>query len=238
MSGFVVAIDGKAGSGKSTTAKGVARRLNFFYLDTGAMYRAFTLKYMRAQRSKEKSNIVNLNQQNKIDLKLVGELLENTNIELLKADDNLKVLLDGEDVSEEIRSPEVNKLVSPISAIKEVREFMVKRQREIAQDKKIVCEGRDMTTVVFPNAQVKIFMDADLKVRAERRRKELEEKGINLSLEESLNNLKYRDDYDSSREHSPLKIADDAIIIDTTNLTIDDEITLVEKIVRERLKNS
>jgi len=226
MSGFVVAIDGKAGSGKSTTAKGVAKRLNFFYLDTGAMYRAFTLKYIRAGGKKE------------VDLKLIENLLARTEIELIEHNHNLKILLDGVDVSMEIRTPEVNEMVSPISAIKEVREWMVEKQRKIAQGKNIVCEGRDMATVVFPEAQVKIFMDADLPTRAERRRKELQEKGIKISFEESLNNLKYRDDYDSSREHSPLKKADDAIVIDTTNLTIEQEIELVEKIVQKRLKSN
>ncbi len=235
MAGFIVAIDGKAGSGKSTTAKGVAKRLNFFYLDTGAMYRAFTLKYLNTKKTKTNA-VVQLIEQDAIDLKLVATLLKNTTIELIKEDNELKVLLDGVDVSKEIRSPEVNNLVSPISAIKEVREWMVKRQREIAQGKNIVCEGRDMTTVVFPEAQVKIFMDADLSIRAERRRQELLKKGMNIEFEESLNNLKYRDDYDSTRQHSPLKIADDAIIIDTTNLTIEQEIDLVERIVREKLR--
>jgi len=224
MSGFVVAIDGKAGSGKSTTAKGVAKRLNFFYLDTGAMYRAFTLKYINAGGSKN------------IDLELIKNLINHTEIELIQKNSELQVYLDGVDVSKEIRTPGVNELVSPISAIKEVRDWMVKKQREIAKNKNIVCEGRDMATVVFPEAQVKIFMDADLSTRAERRRKELQEKGVKISFEESLNNLKYRDDYDSSREHSPLKKTDDAIVIDTTNLTIEQEIELVEKIVRERLK--
>ncbi|MEO0095979.1 MAG: (d)CMP kinase [candidate division WOR-3 bacterium] len=228
MAGFIVAIDGKAGSGKSTTAKGVAKKLQFFYLDTGAMYRAFTLKYLRAKKGRNDD----------IDLNLIARLLKNTTIELIKQNDDLKVFLDGEDVSKEIRSPEVNDLVSPISAIKEIRDWMVKRQREIAQGKNIVCEGRDMATVVFPDAQVKIFMDADLPTRAERRRKELQEKGIKISFEESLNNLKYRDDYDSSREHSPLRKADDAIVIDTTNLTIEQEIELVERIVREKLKTT
>ncbi len=225
MSGFVVAIDGKAGSGKSTTAKGVAKRLGFFYLDTGAMYRAFTLKYIKAGGNKN------------IDLELITNLLTHTEIELIQKNSELQIYLDGVDVSNEIRTPEVNELVSPISAIKEVRDWMVRKQQEIAKGKNIVCEGRDMATVVFPEAQVKIFMDADLSTRAERRRKELQEKGIKISFEESLDNLKYRDDYDSSREHSPLKKADDAIVIDTTNLTIEQEIELVEKIVRERLED-
>jgi cytidylate kinase len=225
MTGFVVAIDGNAGSGKSTTAKGVARRLNFFYLDTGAMYRAFTLKYIRTGGKKE------------VDLKLIKNLLASTEVELIEHNHNLKILLDGIDVSKEIRTPEVNEMVSPISAIKEVREWMVEKQQKIAQGKNIVCEGRDMATVVFPDAQIKIFMDAELSVRAERRRKELLEKGMEITLEESLKNLKYRDEYDSSREHSPLKKADDAIVIDTTNLTIEQEIDVVEKIVRGKLKN-
>jgi|UniRef100_A0A7C4TH99 cytidylate kinase len=225
MSGFIVAIDGKAGSGKSTTAKGVAKRLNFFYLDTGAMYRAFTLKYIKAGGRDE------------IDHDLVKELLAKTDIDLIQKNHDLQVILDGVDVSEEIRTPEVNNLVSPISAIKEVRDWMVKRQREIAKDKNIVCEGRDMTTVVFPEAQVKIFMDADLQVRAERRRRELLEKGISISFEEALNNLKYRDEYDSNRAHSPLRKTDDSILIDTTNLTIEEEIELVERIVHEKLKS-
>ncbi len=228
MAGFIVAIDGKAGSGKSTTAKGVAKRLNFFYLDTGAMYRAFTLKYLRTKKGRSED----------IDLRLIVELLKNTAIDLIKQEDDLKIMLDGEDVSKEIRSPEVNEFVSPISAIKEVRDWMVEKQRKIAQGKNIVCEGRDMTTVVFPEAQVKIFMDADLSVRAERRRRELLEKGMKIEFEESLNNLKYRDDYDSKREHSPLKKADDAIVIDTTNLTIEQEIDLVESIVKEKLKST
>ncbi|MEO0137973.1 MAG: (d)CMP kinase [candidate division WOR-3 bacterium] len=232
MANFVVAIDGKAGSGKSTTARGLAKKLNFFYLDTGAMYRAFTLKYLRFQKAAGKSweNV-------RLDMELIKQLLTNTRLELIKDDGELKVLLDGEDVSKEIRSPEVNQLVSPISAIKEVRAWMVAKQREIARDKNIVCEGRDMTTVVFPEAQVKIFMDADLAVRAERRRKELLEKGINISFEESLENLRYRDEYDSSREHSPLRKATDAILVDTTNLTIEQQIELVENIVKEKLKS-
>ncbi len=224
MKGFVVAIDGKAGSGKSTTARGVAKKLNFFYLDTGAMYRAFTLKYM-----------LNTRNYKNIDIKLVNKLLKNTKIELIKDDDDLKIMLDGKDVSREIRSPLINNLVSQISAIKRVREWMVKRQRGIARGKNIVCEGRDMTTVVFPKAQVKIFMDADLKTRAKRRRKELNEKNIRVNMTEIINNLKFRDTFDSTRKHSPLKRTNDAIFIDTTNLTIEEEIALVEKIVRNRL---
>jgi len=223
MPGFVVAIDGKAGSGKSTTAKGVAKKLGFFYLDTGAMYRALTLKYIQTEGN------------HNIDFDIINRLLRNTTIELIPVGNSTKILLDGTDVSKEIRTPEINELVSPISAIKEVREWMVERQREIAKNRNIVCEGRDMATVVFPDAPIKIFMDASIEVRAQRRQKELKESGIDISFEEILSNLGFRDEYDSSREHSPLKKAEDAIVIDTTNLTIEQEIDLAEKIVREKL---
>lgn len=223
MTEFVVAIDGRAGSGKSTTAKAVAKRLNFLYLDTGAMYRAFTLKYLETGGDE------------RIDLRLIHNLLKNTTIDLVKDNDDLKVILDGRDVSQEIRVPGVNSLVSQISAIKMVRKWMVKKQRAIARGKNIICEGRDMTTVVFPFAQVKIYMDADLAIRAERRQKELTEDNIKIEFDEIIENLKFRDEYDSTRKYSPLKKAADAIVINTTNLTIEEEISLVEKIVRERL---
>ncbi|MGQ9535117.1 MAG: (d)CMP kinase [bacterium] len=226
MPNFIVAIDGKAGSGKSTTAKGVAQRLNFFYLDTGSMYRAFTLKYL-----------LNTRNYRKIDKKLVSKLLKNTKIELTKDCDDPKVILDGKDVTQEIRTPLINNLVSQIAAIKEVRDWMVKKQRAIARGKNIICEGRDTTTVVFPQAQIKIFMDADLKIRAKRRKKELEGENIKVNLTEIMRNLEFRDHFDSTRKHSPLMKTNDAIFIDTTNLTIEEEIELVEKIVRNKLRN-
>lgn len=225
MAQFVVAIDGYAGSGKSTTAKAVAQRLNFLYLDTGAMYRAFTYKYLKRVGAE------------KIDPAVVKELLRDTRIDLVSRGDQTRVILDGQDVSREIRTPQVNSFVSPIAAVPEIREYMVKRQREIAADQKVVCEGRDITSVVFPNAQVKIYMDADLKTRALRRQKELMEKGIGVTLDDVMNNLKFRDDYDSGRQHSPLRRTADSILVDTTNLTIEEEIDLVEKIVREKINS-
>lgn len=225
MAKFVVAIDGGAGSGKSTTAKGVAQSLDFFYLDTGAMYRAFTLKYLRVTSDAEK-----------IDLKLIGELLKDTLIDLRQDGVRTSVFLDGEDVSTAIRTPQVSNFVSQISAIPEVRKWMVAKQREVAQGKHVVCEGRDIGTVVFPDAQVKIFMQADLRERAERRLKELTDKELKADLDQVLENLKFRDTYDSERVHSPLKRAEDAIVVDTTNLTIEEEIEVVKKIVVERLQ--
>lgn len=223
---FVVAIDGGAGSGKSTTAKAVAERLNFFYLDTGAMYRAVTLKYLQCG-----GNIKN------IDMLLIEKIIKKTTIDLRREDRKTHVYLDEKDVTLEIRKPAVNNLVSPISALAKVRIWMVDKQREVAKGRDIVCEGRDIGTVVFPQAQVKIFMQADLKVRARRRIKELAEKNINVTFDEVLGNLKFRDDFDSRRAYSPLKKAQDAIVVDTTHLTIDQEIDIVEKLVRERLEN-
>jgi cytidylate kinase len=223
MASFVVAIDGYAGSGKSTTAKAVAERLKFLYLDTGAMYRAFTLKYLRVKDTGE------------IDPGVVKGLLQDTRIDLVPRGDETKVMLDGRDVSREIRTPRINDFVSQIAAVPEIREFLVKRQREIAADHRIVCEGRDITTVVFPDAQVKIYMNADLKTRGRRRQKELQGKGIDVTLEDVVNNLKFRDDFDSGRAHSPLRQAEDSILVDTTDMTIEQEIDLVEKIVREKL---
>lgn len=222
MPGFVVAIDGYAGSGKSTTARAAADRLGFLYLDTGAMYRAFTLRYLERGGGEP------------LDLTLIKRLLKEINIDLIWLENQLRVMVDGRDVSSLIRSPAVNNLVSQISAVPEIREYMVRRQREIAQDKNVVCEGRDITTVVFPDAAVKIYMDADLQTRAQRRQKELQEKGIEVTLEDVMRNLKFRDDFDSHRPHSPLRRAADSILLDTTNLTIEEEIERVVEIVKKK----
>jgi cytidylate kinase len=225
MAKFVVAIDGGAGSGKSTTAKAVAKRLKFFYLDTGAMYRAATLKYLRCGGSTDN-----------IDTVLVREIIKHTVINLRQEGSKILVFLDNKDVTLEIRTTPVNNFVSPISALPEIREWMVQKQREVAVSKNVICEGRDIGTVVFPDAQVKIYMQADLKIRAQRRQKELDEKNIEADFNKVVENLKFRDKYDSNRVHSPLKKAEDAIILDTTDITIEQEVDFVEKIVREKLK--
>lgn len=225
MAKFVVAIDGGAGSGKSTTAKAVAKRLKFFYLDTGAMYRAATLKYLWCGGSTDN-----------IDTALVREIIKHTAIDLRQEGSKILVFLDNKDVTLEIRTTPVNNFVSPISALPEIREWMVQKQREVAVSKNVICEGRDIGTVVFPDAQVKIYMQADLKIRAQRRQKELDEKNIEADFNKVVENLKFRDKYDSNRVHSPLKKAEDAIILDTTDITIEQEVDFVEKIVREKLK--
>ncbi len=227
MTTFVVAIDGGAGSGKSTTARGVAQRLHFFYLDTGAMYRAFTLKYLQYRASEHISATV--------DIDIVNILLKETVIDLRQENFESHVYLDGNDVTVDIRTPRVSSFVSQVSAIPEVRRWMVQRQRELAVGKNVVCEGRDIGTIVFPDAQVKIFITADLQVRAQRRQKELAEQHGESYFEDVLKNLQFRDEYDSTRTHSPLKKARDAIVVDTTHLTIEEEIATVEKIVKENL---
>ncbi|MCS7249390.1 MAG: (d)CMP kinase [candidate division WOR-3 bacterium] len=215
---FIVAIDGYAGSGKSTIAKEVAKRLNFFYLDTGAMYRAITYKIIKER----------INYQNEEELK---RLLKNIKINFKEEKGKIRVYLDSEDVTEKIREPEVEKLVSPISAIKIVREKLVKLQRNIARQKNIIAEGRDITSVVFPKADVKIFVDCQLKERAKRRFKEAKEKGYKIKFREVLKNLIIRDKIDQGRKYSPLRKTADSIYLDTTNLTIEEEVDLVKSLI-------
>jgi cytidylate kinase len=213
--GIIIAIDGPAGSGKSTTAKEVAKRLGFLYVDTGSMYRAVTLAAIRNKvtPSNEKE-VVNIAKQSVIDFKLnAGEV---------------STFLNGEDVSEEIRSSKVSKFVSPISAIPGVREVLVEQQRKIGSKNDVVMEGRDIGTFVFPDADFKFYLDADIKERTKRRSKDYRRVGQSLELSEIERELRERDRIDSSRAYSPLKKANDAIVIDTTNLRFEDQ---VEKII-------
>lgn len=216
MKRIIIVIDGPAGSGKSTTARLVAQKLGYIYIDTGAMYRALTLKVINSGIDPN-------------DEKSVAQLAENTRIELLYENGNLKVMLDGNDVTEKIRTPEVTSFVSIVSAHPKVREAMVKKQQELGKDGGVVMDGRDIGTVVFPNAHLKIFMTADIKERARRRQKELEAQGFKIDLEKLIYEIEERDKFDSSREVGPLKKADDAIEIDTTNLTIDEQVDFVLK---------
>lgn len=211
---IIIAIDGPAGSGKSTTARLVAQRLGFIYVDTGAMYRAVTLAWLR----EEKPEIdIFLNNLPDISLSRDPETQEQ------------KTLLDGVDVSNAIRTSEVTEQVSYISSLKKVREKMVSLQRNIGIDHNVVMDGRDIGTAVFPNADVKIFMIADLKKRASRRLEEIQSKGIHQvpSLDELIQQMKDRDTFDSSREIDPLKMADDALLLDTSNLSIEDQATFI-----------
>lgn len=216
MRKIIIAIDGPAGSGKSTTARLVAQKLGYTYIDTGAMYRALTLKVIESN--------VDPNDEDSI-----VKLAENTKIELIYENGNLKVILDERDVSDKIRTPEVTSLVSIVSAHPKVRDIMVKKQRELGKDGGVVIDGRDIGTVVFPNADLKIFMTADVKERAKRRQKELRSQGFKIEIEKLIKEIEERDELDSNREIAPLKKADDAIEIDTTNLTIEEQVELVLK---------
>ena len=202
---MIIAVDGPAGSGKSTISKLLAKELGLVYLDTGAMYRLFTLKMLKENISFSDSDKIN-------------ELLENLNINI----ENDRFYLDEKDVSEEIRKTDVAANVSKTAAIKEVREKMVNLQREFSKSKNVILDGRDIGTVVFPEADIKIFLVADAKERAERRFKELHEKGENISLDNIYENILKRDRLDSTRENSPLKKANDAIEVDTTGKNIEE----------------
>jgi cytidylate kinase len=204
---IVVAIDGYSSCGKSTLAKALAKKLHFIYVDSGAMYRAVTLYFIR----------------NETDLKnhdLIIDALEHIDLNFHSRDYQSH----GEEVSEEIRQMPVSENVSPISAIKEVRQQMVKEQQKMGKSKNIIMDGRDIGTTVFPNAHVKFFMTADPKIRAERRFNELSAKGENVSLEEIFENIAHRDFQDTTRQESPLIRAEDAIILDNTNLTEEEQL--------------
>ena len=202
---MIIAVDGPAGSGKSTISKLLAKELGLVYVDTGAMYRLFTLKML-------KENILFS------DSDKINELLENLNINI----ENDRFYLDEKDVSEEIRKTDVAENVSKTAAIKEVREKMVNLQREFSKSKNVILDGRDIGTVVFPEADIKIFLVADPRERAERRFKELKAKGENISLDSIYENILKRDKLDSTRENSPLKKANDAIEVDTTGKNIEE----------------
>ena len=214
---LIVAIDGPAGAGKSTVAKRLAKELGYTYMDTGAMYRAFAWKV--------KQGAIDLE-----DEKKLREVLRRTNVELSEREGNLKVLLDGRDVSSEIRSPELSQWASKISALGPVRERMVELQRAMGARGGMVVEGRDIGTVVFPQAEVKIFLTAGPEERAKRRFAELEGQGKQVSLDETMEEMKQRDRRDQKRALAPLRRAEDAVAIDSTTHSVDE---VMERIMQE-----
>ena len=219
---MIIAIDGPAGSGKSTIAKLVAKDMGLVYLDTGAMYRIVTLKALNA-------GILGNDGLN--ELEKIKKLLDNLNIDIKENG----FYLDNVDVSEEIRKPIVSENVSDVAAIREVREKMVDLQRKFSESKNVVLDGRDIGTVVFPNADLKIFLIADAKERAKRRYKELVEKGENVEIEEIYENILKRDKIDSTRKESPLKKAEDAIEVDTTSKNIEEVKNEILRMINENI---
>lgn len=212
---LIIAIDGPSGSGKSTIAKYLAEKLNAVYIDTGAMYRAITYLALR-------QGIVT-------NIEAVIEMTKQLDISLKYENGTIRIFVNDEEVTEHIRTKEVNAKVSDISTIPEVRKELVKIQRKLGATSTVVAEGRDITTVVFPNADLKIFLTASLDVRAKRRLKEFLEKGIEVSLADVRDNLATRDRIDSGRKDSPLTKADDAVEIDSTSMTIKDELEFLLK---------
>ncbi|ATW24104.1 (d)CMP kinase [Candidatus Formimonas warabiya] len=215
MAKKTIAIDGPAGAGKSTVARLVAKRLNYLYIDTGAMYRAITYKVMQQKIPLD-------------DHHALTELAQNTNIKLINRNGRNLVFCDEHDVTEQIRDPEVSRNVSLVSLVPGVRQKMVQLQREMARDGGVVMDGRDICTVVLPDADCKIFLTASVEERAWRRRKEFEVKGYPISWESVKEDIMQRDLLDSQRAVSPLVKSPDAYLIDTTGLTID---TVIKRIL-------
>lgn len=217
---FVIAIDGPAGAGKGTITKQLAEKLGFINIDTGAMFRCVTLNMLQKKIGME-------------DETGIQKLLEKIEINMKE---NGTIFLNGKEVTKEIRENEVNNLVSPVSVIPKVREKLLELQRKMAEGKNVIMEGRDIGTVVFPNADLKIYLDATPEERAKRRVKQNEEKGIICSYEEVLQGIMDRDKRDSSREVAPLKRAQDAIYIDSSDMSIKEVVVRIMELVEEKRK--
>lgn len=222
MQKIIIAIDGWSSCGKSTLAKQLAKKLNYTYIDSGAMYRAITLYFLR-------------NHLDWTDIKDVYNALLQIHLEFIHNTETgySDMWLNGEDVEYVIRDLVVAEKVSEVAAIKEIRDFAVSQQRRMGDKKSIVMDGRDIGTVVFPNAALKIFMTADHKVRIKRRFKEMHEKNPNVTIEEVRHNLETRDYIDSHRAASPLRQAEDAVVLDNTNLTIEEQLNIALQWVKE-----
>ena len=223
MSKITIAIDGYSACGKSTTAKAVARALNYVYVDSGAMYRAVTYYFIEQNIDLDKPQEI-------------SQALDKINIRfVLDANDQPVTMLNGANVEEDIRGMLVSGKVSEVAAIPAVRRAMVRQQQQMGEEKGLVMDGRDIGTVVFPNAELKIFMTARPEVRARRRLLELEQKGMKSSLEEVMANLEERDSIDTSREDSPLTKANDAVVLDNSDLSFDQQVEKILALVQEKI---
>lgn len=209
-----IAIDGPAGAGKSTIAKSVSKELGFIYVDTGALYRSIGVNALRHGIATD-------------DAEAVASLLPETKVELKYIDGTQRVFLNGEDVSEAIRMPEASMAASNVSAIPAVRTFLLDLQRDMAKNNNVIMDGRDIGTVILPDAQYKFFLTASAEVRADRRFRELKEKGIEVDYKELLEEIIQRDYNDSHRETAPLKQADDAVLVDSSNMTLEESINAI-----------
>ncbi|HBN27623.1 MAG TPA: (d)CMP kinase [Clostridiaceae bacterium] len=218
MERIVVAIDGPAGAGKSTISKIIAQKLNLKYIDTGAMYRAVTLKAI-----KNNLDLCNNNE--------ISHMVKNSNISI----NDEKIFIDEIDVTEEIRMPYVNEKVSIVSAMPGVREVLKEKQRKMAENFNVIMDGRDIGTNVLKDANIKIFLTASVEERAKRRYKEMIEKGINTTFEDVFKDIENRDKIDSSRKANPLKKADDAVMLDTTGMKMNEVVDAIIKIIQDRM---
>ena len=223
---MIIAIDGPLGVGKSSVAKEVAKRLGFTYIDTGAMYRAFALKTIDKEIDKE-------------DIKSIINLLKNTDIKLSYKNGELKVYLDGKEITDKIRDEKVSQRASQVASIKEVREYMVSLQRRFGEEhKNIVIEGRDTGTVIFPNAELKIFLTAPVEVRIQRRYKQLLEKGFNVDYEKFVKDFMEREFRDNTRKVNPLRPAEDSVIVDTGNMSFEEVVNKIVKLAKNKTVSS
>ncbi len=220
-----VAIDGPAGAGKSTIAKAVSKKLGFIYVDTGALYRTIGLKFINDGYDED----LNCD---------IDKILEGVKVDIKFVDGEQRVYLNGEDVSGLIRTPKASLMASAVSAKPQVRAFLLEMQRSLARENNVLMDGRDIGTVVLPDATVKIFLTASAKERANRRCKELIEKGMDVNYEDVLRDIEKRDYNDSHRAIAPLKPAEDSVIADTSDCTLEQSIELILSIIKERLDNN
>ena len=220
-----VAIDGPAGAGKSTIAKTVSKKLGFIYVDTGALYRTIGLKFMNEGYDEDLNCDIN-------------KILEGTQVDIKFIDGEQRVFLNGEDVSELIRTPKASLMASAVSAKPEVRAFLLEMQRRLARENNVIMDGRDIGTVVLPDATVKIFLTASAEERANRRYKELTEKGMQVNYDDVLADIEKRDYNDSHRDIAPLKPAEDSVLADTSKCNLEESVELILSIINERLDNN